>query len=89
MINHGDRLSLGVRDGPQLTEIIVPFFEKYPLLTVKKQDFKYFKQVLVLMDNKAHLTKEGLEVITAIQKKMNRKGDLKGGFDDIEVIKDV
>jgi len=59
-----------------ITEKIIPFFEKYPLQGVKTLDFLYFKEITILMKNKAHLTKEGLCEIRSIKSKMNSRGAL-------------
>jgi len=39
--------------------MIIPHFENYPLLTQKLADFKLFKQVTELIENKSHFTREG------------------------------
>jgi len=52
---------------------IIPFFEKYPLQGSKYKDFLYFCEVVKLVDNKAHLTKKGLDQIRVIKNKMNTK----------------
>jgi len=44
---------------------------KYPLLTQKGADFILFKQIVELMDNKAHLTLEGFYEIIKIKAAMN------------------
>ena len=54
-----------------LTNIIIPFFEKYLLLTQKAADFILFKQILELMKNKEHLSIEGLQKIINIKASMN------------------
>lgn len=41
--------------------IIIPFFEKYPLLGTKQLDFMGFCKVAFLMKDKAHLTNKGVE----------------------------
>lgn len=46
-----------------LTNVIIPHFEKYPLITQKKADFLLFKDIVNLMNNKEHLTIEGLQKI--------------------------
>ena len=56
----------------QISEIILPFFEKYPVLGVKAEDFRSFCQAAKIMSNKAHLTKEGFEQILNIKKGMNK-----------------
>jgi len=37
-------------------DIIIPFFENYPLYGIKNQNFLDFKKVSELIQNKAHLT---------------------------------
>ena len=54
------------------TENIIPFFDKYKIIVVKSQDYQDLKKVAILMQNKAHLTAEGLENIRRIKIKMNR-----------------
>jgi hypothetical protein len=54
-----------------LTENIIPFFDKHPPVGVKVKDFEDFKQVAELMKSNAHLTKEGLEKIREIRLNMN------------------
>nr|YP_010836045.1 hypothetical protein QLP54_mgp21 [Phyllosticta yuccae]WGC90060.1 hypothetical protein [Phyllosticta yuccae] len=45
--------------------------EKYPLLTEKSVDFFLFKQIIDLINNKAHLTVEGLNQIVNLKASMN------------------
>ena len=72
-VNNGDRYCYRVRDFKHLQQIIVPFFEKHKLLTTKRQAFQKFRRVLLMMENKDHLTVDGLEKIRKIQETMNRK----------------
>jgi hypothetical protein len=51
--------------------IVIPFFNKYPLIGYKNLDFKDFCKIAVLVQNKAHLTTEGIEEIQKIKSKMN------------------
>jgi LAGLIDADG DNA endonuclease family protein/NADH-ubiquinone oxidoreductase (complex I) subunit 5/GIY-YIG catalytic domain-containing protein len=53
-----------------LNKLII-HLEKYPLLTQKAADFLLFKQVVKLVNNKAHLTVEGLNQIVNIKASMN------------------
>lgn len=50
---------------------IIPFFVKHPILGVKARDFDDFIKVAELIKEKAHLTKEGLELILEISSSMN------------------
>lgn len=58
-----------VRNLQHLAEVIVPFFEKHQLKTMKKVDFLKFRKVVRLMLEKKHLTEEGLEQIRKIKAK--------------------
>jgi len=44
-----------------LTSIIIPFFNKYPLITQKRADFILFKLAIELMNDGAHLTTDGIK----------------------------
>jgi hypothetical protein len=62
-----------VSDFPSIVDIIIPFFNKYPILGVKALDFGDFCQVAGIMKVKGHLTKAGLEEIIFLKGKMNTK----------------
>lgn len=55
-----------------ITEKIIPFFEKHPILGVKCLDFKDFCIASELIKNKAHLTELGLNQIKKVKAGMNR-----------------
>jgi hypothetical protein len=55
-----------------ITNVIIPHFDKYPLLTQKRADYLLFKQVVVIMKNKEHLTSEGLTKIISIRASINK-----------------
>lgn len=46
-----------------LTDKVIPFFKKFPVIGVKSKDFVDFCKAAELIKNKSHLTKEGLEQI--------------------------
>ncbi len=71
-VNHGDRMCYRVRDIKHLSEIIVPFFTKNPLRSIKNVDFIRFRRVVELIKNSEHLNPEGIEKIRAITSLMNR-----------------
>jgi len=54
-----------------ITEKIIPFFEKYPLEGAKAKDYSDFKRVANLLENKVHLTQSGLDEIKSIKVLMN------------------
>ncbi len=70
--NHGDRFCWRVRNLMNLSEIIIPFFDKYPLKSKKASDFLKFRKVVIMMRNGTHLSKEGFAEISRIASEMNR-----------------
>ena len=70
--HHGTRKEFRVRGLENLNRLI-EFFNKYPLNTSKAKDFKIFSEIIQLMNNKEHLTKEGLNKIARLISEMNRK----------------
>jgi hypothetical protein len=51
---------------------ILPFFNKYQIQGVKQQDYLDFCKAAEQMENKTHLTKEGLSLIKGIKTGMNK-----------------
>ena len=62
-----------VRNKNDLITIICPFFNKYQLLTAKKNDFELFKKALEIIKDGNHLTESGFDEIQKIASKMNRR----------------
>ena len=50
---------------------VIPFFNQYPIGTVKEKDFKDFALAAEVIKTKAHLTPEGLAKIRLIKSNMN------------------
>jgi hypothetical protein len=71
--NHDTRQELRIRSLVHLTHVVIPHFEKYPLISCKKFDFLKFKEIIELMNSKKHLSQAGLKKIIMIAAKMNRK----------------
>lgn len=70
--NHGDRYCWRVRELQNLAEVVIPFFEKYPLKSQKRIEFLRFAKVVRMMINKEHLTEDGFNRICKIASEMNR-----------------
>jgi hypothetical protein len=51
--------------------LVIDHFDKYPLLTQKRADFEFFKQIVDKMNRKEHHTTEGLQEIVNIKASMN------------------
>ena len=59
-----------------ITNVIIPHFDNYPLLTKKYSDYMLFKNVINLMLEKQHSNLEG------IQKIINTRASMNGGLSD-------
>jgi hypothetical protein len=70
--NYGD---FKVTHFGDMTEKILPFFEKYPLQGNKLLDLSDFCKVAGIIKVKSHLTQSGLEQICQIKSGMNRGRD--------------
>jgi hypothetical protein len=66
-------LRYSVKRRSDLIGRIVPFFEYFPLITAKREDFLSFATVLRMMQDDRHLTLGGLEEIARITETMNRR----------------
>ena len=55
-----DQLQFQIRDMKSLTEIIIPFFQKYPLkLPKKKKSFEKFIEIAKMKTEKKHIGEKG------------------------------
>ena len=54
-----------------LVERVVSHFERFPLLSNKREDFARFAQICRLMHADEHLTREGFEMIVKLASKVN------------------
>jgi LAGLIDADG endonuclease len=65
---------LVVRNRQDLTMKVIPFFDRYPLHTVKKNDFESFKRIVVMMNSELHRSADGFKEIVSIAYSMNANG---------------
>lgn len=54
-----------------LTNVVIPHFDEYSLISQKRADFELFKSAVDLMNRGEHLTIEGLIKIVSIRASMN------------------
>lgn len=66
-----DLVKFRVESTKDIINVIIPHFEKYPLVTQKLADYLLFKDVVNMMMNKEHLTKKGLDKIVSIKAAIN------------------
>lgn len=69
--NTRNEASFRVNSHQDLTNCIIPHFSNYPLLTQKSADFILFTRIVKLINNKMHLTEEGLLQIINIRASIN------------------
>jgi hypothetical protein len=61
-----------IQDIPSIKNKVIPHFLKYPLRGTKYLDFLVFKEVFDIIENKDHLTDEGLNKLYILSKSMNK-----------------
>ena len=66
-----NEISFRVNSLHDLTNLIIPHFVNYPLLSQKAADFYLFKQIVNLINTKVHLTEVGLQQIINIRASIN------------------
>lgn len=55
-----------------IIQIIIPFFNKYPILGIKILDYQDWRKIANIINSGCHLTNEGFEEIRQIESGMNR-----------------
>lgn len=70
--NYKDFSSYTFNSLDEICNILIPHFDKYPLITNKFADYLLFRKAVMLMKNKSHLTEEGLKAIIDIKASLNR-----------------
>jgi len=72
--NHTEHLyRYVVRKRTDLLETVIPFFQRFPLRTSKRDDFLKFVQCVNLIVEGRHFTRDGLIEIAQIAETMNRR----------------
>nr|YP_009364365.1 LAGLIDADG endonuclease [Ophiocordyceps sinensis]ARF03429.1 LAGLIDADG endonuclease [Ophiocordyceps sinensis]QDH07223.1 GIY-YIG endonuclease [Ophiocordyceps sinensis] len=51
---------------------VIPLFETFKLYGIKSKNYEDFKKAAILIENKTHLTREGLNEIKKIKGRMNK-----------------
>lgn len=72
LIRHGeDSLQCVITSIDQLSTLVIPHFDNYPLISQKHADYLLFRKAVLLIKNKEHLTIEGLQEAVSIKASMN------------------
>jgi hypothetical protein len=72
VIENGSKTKFYIAKFSDILSILIPLFEKYPILGVKAKDFEGFREITELMKKKEHLNLEGLSRILKIKGSMNK-----------------
>ena len=70
-------LKYEIRSLAEIIQKIIPFFDQFPLLSDKQNDFKLFKQICMMMARNEHHYAVGLEKIRSLAYQMNSSGKRK------------
>lgn len=84
--NHKEHLyRYSVTKRKDLSNVIIPFFERYRLRTAKNDDFRLFAECVRRMQKDEHLTNEGAIRIALMTERMNHR---KSRSDIIKILRD-
>lgn len=70
-VNHGDRWHYRVKNLEHFLMIIIPFFEKHQLKTVKRFQLNVFKEICLKLKAKEHFNETGFNEIKELLKKLS------------------
>jgi hypothetical protein len=71
---NSDVLTYSVYRRRDLESVIIPFFERYPLLSRKHEDFTKFREIVLMMQARLHRTDDGFRHIVELAFSMNQRG---------------
>ena len=71
IIYYNDVTIYSVKSLRDINDVIIPHFEKYPLITQKKADYLIFKQIINLLNLRVHFYNEGVKQILSLKASMN------------------
>ncbi len=66
-------LTFSINARQSLLDRVIPFFERYPVLT-KKDEFQRFRRIVKGMENKEHWTIDGFKRLVSLAYEMNQQG---------------
>ena len=83
-----NKVNYSISNISDLTNIIIPHFNNYPLQSCKDIDFKLWAQCVKMINNKQHLTEDGLNEILSLKSVLNRglTEQIKSNFPNIKYI---
>jgi NADH:ubiquinone oxidoreductase subunit K len=87
--NKNSTVEFRVSTMEHITNVIIPHFTNYPLLTKKYFDYVFFKQIVKFMSEKEHSNLQGIQTIVNYKASMNwgLSDELKKAFPDTVPVK--
>lgn len=79
-------LNFSIDSTRNIIEKVIPFFDRYPLIT-KRETYRIFREIVLAIRDREHLTKEGFERLVRLAYTMNQQG--KGRRRTLEEILDI
>jgi hypothetical protein len=70
--NNRKKVIYCVQSIKDINNVIIPYFNKYSLLTQKNVDFELFVSIIDLMNNREHLNLKGIFKILTIKATLNK-----------------
>ena len=67
-----DSITFIVRKFNDIKEKVIPFFQRFPLQGIKAMDYQDFCAISKIMEDKSHLTPEGLKKLKSLKSGMNK-----------------
>ena len=82
IVIYKDTCTFRVDSLKQISNVIIPHFNKYPPITQKLGDYLLFRDIIKRMNNREHLTLQGLDRILSIKASLNLglSDELKAAF---------
>lgn len=69
--NHSQCYRFEINSQRDIHSILLPFFSQHQLRSRKKEDFKIFQKIALMVKEKRHLTEDGLQKILRLKSAMN------------------
>ena len=70
-LNHTECVRYEINSRDNIREVVIPLFTKYPLLSLKNNDFRIFAQISQMVDRKEHHCLSGFNKIKSLKAQMN------------------
>ncbi|MCL5407062.1 MAG: LAGLIDADG family homing endonuclease [Patescibacteria group bacterium] len=69
--NHSECYRFGINSRRDMRNVLIPFFDKYPLQSPKQKDYLIFREAVEMIDRREYLSEKGLKKLEKLKKSMN------------------